>query len=167
MIVEGFAMRFAKWIFAVSGLTLLSLSPLANADAGGLIIVAQQEGAEAKPTTEDSLEARWARRFPQKVKVGHLVGLPMLDDDDVTLGHVQQIVRSPEGKIKLIVGYSRWFGWFGRPVAVPIEAVAILARQIASIEMPPAEYQKAPTWMAGADRPIPGDEIIRIAVTRR
>jgi hypothetical protein len=108
-----------------------------------------------------------ARRFPQKVKVGDLIGLPVLDDGDVTLGHVQQVVRSPDGKIRLIVTYSRWFGWFGRPVAVPIEAVAILAKQIASLEMQPAEYGKAPTWMAGADRPLADSDIIRIALTRR
>jgi len=140
---------------------------------GAHIVVAQQGPApeQAKPAEavaqDDSLEARMARRFPQKVKVGDLIGLPMLDDDDVTLGHVRQVVRSPEGKIKLIVSYSRWFGWFGRPVAVPIEAVAILAKQIASLEMPPAEYEKAPTWTAGTDRPVPDSEIIRIAVTRR
>jgi hypothetical protein len=124
------------------------------------------DSAQAPPQ-DDSLEARMARRFPQKVKVGDLIGLPVLDDDDVTLGHVQQVVRSPEGKIRLIVSYSRWFGWFGRPVAVPIEAVAILAKQIASLEMQPAEYAKAPTWMAGADRPLAESDIIRIALTRR
>jgi len=131
--------------------------------------------AQANPPTQassieagdDSLEARFARRFPQKVKVGDLIGLPVLDDDDVTLGHVTRVVLSPEGKVKLVVSYSRWFGWFGRPVAVPIEAVAILAKQIASIEMPPAEYEKAPTWTAGADTALPEGEIIRIALTRR
>ena len=95
------------------------------------------------------------RRFPQKVKVGDLIGLPVLDDNDVTLGRVQRVVHTPEGKVRLIVGYSKWFGWFGRPVAVPIEVVAILARQIASLDMPPAEYDAAPTWTEGKDVPIP------------
>ena len=99
------------------------------------------------------------RRFPQKVKVGDLIGLPVLDDNDVTLGRVQRVVHSPEGKIKLIVGYSKWFGWFGRPVAVPIEVVAILARQIASLDMPSAEYEAAPTcrarWQAASSRAPP------------
>jgi PRC-barrel domain len=108
-----------------------------------------------------------AQRFPQKIKVGDLIGLPVLDDDDVTLGHVRQVVRTPEGKVRLIVSYSRWFGWFGRPVAVPIEVVAILARQIASLDMQPPEYASAPTWTAGKDSPVPDGEIIRIAVTRR
>jgi hypothetical protein len=56
---------------------------------------------EAFPQDE-SLEAKWARRFPQKVKVGDLLGLPVLDDDNSTLGHVQQVVRSPEGRMGVI-----------------------------------------------------------------
>jgi hypothetical protein len=116
---------------------------------------------------DESLEAKMARRFPQKVKVGDLIGLPVLDDDNSTLGHVQQVVRSPEGKIKLIVTYGRWFGWFGRPVAVPVEAVAILGKEIASLEMPPAEYEQAPTWIVGTDGPLRESEIIRLALTRR
>jgi hypothetical protein len=116
---------------------------------------------------DNSPEAIMNRRFPQKVKVGDLIGLPVLDDNDVTLGRVERVVHTPEGKIKLIVGYSKWFGWFGRPVAVPIEVVAILARQIASLDMPPAEYDAAPTWTEGKDVPIPYSEIIHIAVTRR
>jgi hypothetical protein len=121
-------------------------------------------GKAQDTAVDNSPEAIMNRRFPQKVRVGDLVGLPMLDDNDVTLGRVQRVVRSPEGKIKLIVNYSKWFGWFGRPVAVPVEAVAILARQIASLDMPPAEYEAAPTWTEGKDMPIPDGDI---AVTRR
>ena len=58
-------------------------------------------------------------------------------------------------------------GWFGRPVAVPIEVVAILGSQIASLDMPPKDYAAAPTWAAGKDMPIPDNETIRIALTRR
>jgi PRC-barrel domain len=97
-------------------------------------------------------------RFPQKVKVGDLIGLPMLDDNDVTLGRVQRVVRTPEGKIKLIVGYSKWFGWFGRPVAVPIEVVAILARQIASLDMPPENTRRR--------RPGPKARTFRFPIAR-
>jgi len=136
------------------------------------VVVAAQDAAsmaveEKEPERPATPEERMNRRFPQKVKVGDLIGLPVLDDNDVTLGHVTQVVRSPEGKIKLIVSYSKWFGWWGRPVAVPIEVVAILARQIASLDMAPQEYEAAPTWAGTDDRPIPDGEIIRIAITRR
>jgi hypothetical protein len=80
---------------------------------------------------------------------------------------VQEVVRTPQGKVELIVSYSRWWGIAGRPVAVPIEVVAILGRQIAALDMPPEEFAAAPTWTAGGARPVPADEIIRIAITRR
>ena len=112
-------------------------------------------------------EARMQMRFPQPVRVGDLIGLPVLDDEDSTLGRVREVVRDPEGKIKLIVSYSRWWGLGGRPVAVPLEVVGILGRQIAAIDMPRAEFAAAPTWTAGPDRPIPPQETIRIAITRR
>ena len=138
--------------------------------AQGALSAAPAEPAQEKmqaAAVDNSPEAIMSRRFPQKVRVGDLIGLPMLDDNDVTLGHVERVVRTPEGKIKLIVGYSKWFGWFGRPVAVPIEVVAILGRQIASLDMPPAEYAAAPSWTAGKDMAIPDNDTIRIAITRR
>ena len=76
---------------------------------------AEQQGA-APPQGADqdnSPEAKMARRFPQKVRVGDLIGLPVLDGDDVTLGRVQKVVRTPEGKIRLIVSYSKWL-WLVR-----------------------------------------------------
>ena len=112
-------------------------------------------------------EARMQMRFPQRVRVGDLIGLPVLDDGDSTLGRVREVVRDPNGRIKLIVGYSKWWGLGGRPVAVPIEVVVILGRQIDSVDMKPAEYAAAPTWVAGTDAPIAPDQIIRIGVGRR
>jgi len=112
---------------------------------------------------------RMNRRFPQPARVGDLIGLPVLDDGMSTLGHVAQVVRTPAGKIVLVVNYSRWFGffgWFTRPVAVPIEAVGIEGRQIASLDMARAEYAKAPTWQLGAATPLPPDATIRIALSR-
>ena len=87
---------------------------------------------------------RMNRRFPQPVRVGDLIGLPVLDDT-----FFDAWLRPPgrahaAGKIELIVSYSRWFGWFGRPVAVPIEVVGIEGRQLASLDMPRSEYATAP-----------------------
>jgi hypothetical protein len=116
---------------------------------------------------DDSPEVKFNRRFPQNVKVGHLIGLPVLDDNDVTLGHVQKVVRTPDEKIQLIVSYSKWFGWFGRPVAVPIEVVALLALQIDSVDMQPDEYAEAPTWTQGKEQILADSDTIRIALGRR
>jgi hypothetical protein len=112
------------------------------------------------------MNERYLRRFPQPVSVGHLIGLPVLDLDASTMGYVRQVVRTPQGKIELIVSYSRWWGWFGRLVAVPIEVVGIEGRQLVSLDMAPREYTAAPTWQKGDAQPLSPDATIKIALAR-
>ncbi len=122
------------------------------------------DASKPMPMTE-----RMNRRFPQPVRVGDLVGLPILTDSASTLGHVQDVVQTSAGKIELIVAYNKWFGWFGwftRPVAVPLEAVGIEGRQLVSLDMPSNEYAAAPTWQSGGTTALPGDATIRIALAR-
>ena len=85
-------------------------------------------------------------------------------------------MRTPDGQIKLIVPYSRWFGWLGnvwpvnrwrRPVAVPIETVAILARQVDALDMSRQDFDAAPTFTPSEAAPLPADETIQIAISRR
>jgi hypothetical protein len=125
------------------------------------------ENPPLPPMKDESPEARMKRRWPQPIRIGDLVGRPVVDDDDVILGHVREVVRTPAGKILLIVPYSRWFGWFGRPVAVPIEVVVSIGRNVASVDMQPQAYAAAPTWNDGGDRKLGDDEMIRIAIGKR
>jgi hypothetical protein len=116
-----------------------------------------------KPTP---MEQRYLDRYPQPARVGDLIGLPVLDLQASTIGYVRRIVRTRQGKIELIVSYSRWWGWFGRPVAVPIEVVGIEGRQFVSLDMPPAAYAAAPTWQGGDAATLPADATIRVALAR-
>ena len=160
-------MRIARRSFLLGFLLGLALVPV-----GAARVAAQAPHDMPVETPMPSkAEARMARRWPQPVRVGDLIGLPVIDDGDTTLGHVQAVVRSPQGKIKLIVCYGGplggWLNWGGRPVAVPLEAVGIFGRQIASEDMPRKEFAAAPTWAQGTDQPVRPDETIRIALTRR
>jgi sporulation protein YlmC with PRC-barrel domain len=112
------------------------------------------------------MNERMLKRFPQAVRVGDLLGLPVLDQNASTLGYVRQVVRTPQGEVELIVSYSRWWGWFGRPVAVPIEAVGIEGRQLVSLDMPPSAYGAAPIWQRNDAASLPADAIIRVALAR-
>ena len=112
------------------------------------------------------MNERYLKRFPQPVLVGDLVGLPVLDEQMSTLGTVRQVVRTPDGKVQLIVSYSRWWGWFGRPVAVPLEVIGIAGRQLFSLDMDPDEYADAPTWLDTAATVLPPDATIRVALAR-
>jgi hypothetical protein len=112
------------------------------------------------------MNERMLKRFPQPVRVGDLIGLPVLNQNASTLGHVGQVVRTPQGNIKLIVSYSRFWGWFGHPVAVPLEVVGIQGRQLVSLDMDSSEYANAPTWQAKDATALPNDATIRIALAR-
>ena len=100
-------------------------------------------------------------------RAGDLVGLPMLDYADRTLGHVTGVERTAAGKIVLVMPYGGWFGRGGRPVAVPIETVAILGRQIAVLDVPREDFSKLPTWSGGDATQGGADETIRLAIHPR
>jgi hypothetical protein len=112
------------------------------------------------------MNERMLKRFPQPVRVGDLIGLPVLNGNSSTLGHVRQVVRTPQGNIQLIVTYSRFWGWFGHPVAVPLEVVGIAGRQLVSLDMDSSEYAHAPTWQAKDSTALSNDANIRIALAR-
>jgi len=112
------------------------------------------------------MQDRMSRRFPQPVRVGALIGLPLLDDSMSTIGHVRQVVRTPQNKLELIVAYGGWFGFGARLVAVPIEVVGIEGRQLASLDMPDSEYAAAPTWQGNDATVLSDDVTIRIALAR-
>ncbi|MGB7102422.1 MAG: PRC-barrel domain-containing protein [Xanthobacteraceae bacterium] len=119
---------------------------------------------DKKPMTA---EQRMQARFPQNVRVGDLIGLPVLDESSSTLGHISEVVRTPSDKIELIVAYGGFLGWGTRPIAVPIEVVGIQGREVASLDMPPNEYAKAPTWRGSNAEALPDNATIKIALSRR
>jgi hypothetical protein len=112
------------------------------------------------------MNERYLKRFPQPVRVGDLIGLPVLDEQMSTLGTVRQVIRNAQGQIEFIVSYSPWWGWFGRPVAVPLEVVGIEGRMLVSLDMDPDEYAKAPTWHDPSAMALPADATVRVALGR-
>jgi PRC-barrel domain len=156
-------MRFSVLLLALFSL-LLATSPLraAGPPAGG----AHTQGQPAPADDERTPEERMNARFPQKVRVGDLIGIPVQDEDDRVLGYVADVVRKPDGKIVLVMPEGAWFGR-GRPVPIPIETVAILARHINLLDIPRRDVPKLPTWEPVQGSPIARDDIIRIAIGRR
>jgi hypothetical protein len=112
------------------------------------------------------MKERYLKRFPQPTRVGDLIGMPVLDLNSKTLGSVRRVVRNPAGEIQFVVDYSRWWGWFGRPVAVPLEALGIEGGHLVSLDMSPSEYDAAPTWRDTEVTALPDDAIVRVALSR-
>src|SRR5258707_15085684 len=110
-----------SYILELALVLLLGAAFGAADERGGCPMMVAQSPHNMAPLTPmpTEAEARMQRRFPQPVKVGDLIGLPVLDDGDVTLGRVRQVVRTPQGKIRLIVSYGGWLGWGAPPGAAP------------------------------------------------
>ena len=112
------------------------------------------------------MKERYLKRFPQPARVGDLIGMPVLDLYSKTLGYVRKLIRTPAGEIEFIVDYSQWWGWFGRPVAVPLEAFGMEGGHLVSLDMSPSEFAAAPTWRDREAIPLPNDAIVRVALSR-
>jgi hypothetical protein len=111
-------------------------------------------------------EQRMLRRFPQPVRVGDLIGLPVIDENRRMIGYVSKVVRTAQNKVELIVDYDSWFGWQAHPVAVPIEVLGIQGRELASLDMPRSEYVTAPAWQQTDETAISDDDSVKIALSR-
>ena len=131
------------------------------------VFILAQHQSQAVAEQQLTPEERMRRRFPQWVRVADLIGLRVLDYDDVTIGIVRHVARTSEGKIRLIVAHSGPLGWGGRLVSVPIEAVAIFGRQLASLDMAPAEYASAATWTSSGAELLGEEDKILIGLTKR
>ena len=154
---------------ALIGLLFVATEPLRAQQHFVIAAASEKPGGEtgSKGPQQFSPEEKMQRRFPQPVRVGDLIGLPVLDDSDRTLGYVKFVVRTSTDKIQLIVPYGGFLGWRQRLVPVPIEVVAIAGRQIAALDMARAEFDGASAWNETLTKPIGPDEVIRIGLYKR
>ncbi len=124
--------------------------------------------AEEEKPPELTPEQKMARRHPQPVRVGDLVGRAIVDDSTATIGRVRAVVQDSSGKLRLITPYGGLFGFGSRFVAVPVEAVALLGHLVAAVDMDRAAFEKAPSWYGSdSERTLGPDESIRVGLTRR
>jgi hypothetical protein len=152
---------------AIVLLTPADAAPVAPASSAALVIAEAIPptgmGDEKRPVTP---EQRMRARYPQPVRVGDLIGLPVLDDSHRTLGHVREVVRTNTDRIELIVAYGGFLGWGVRPIAVPIEVIGIRGRELASLDMPRSEYATASTWQELDAAVLPQDASVLVALCR-
>ena len=117
--------------------------------------------------TRAEYAAKAARRFPQPVRVGDLIGRGVLQPDarQAVLGRVAAIRRGEDGGIDLLMRVGGVLGIGTRLVEVPIEAVALLGEHVALLELTPAALGNLPAAPERRQELRP-DEIIRVALVR-
>jgi len=177
---------------ACGGLILIARLPAVAADTPAPAVSSTATPTAAAPAANDGKDAdekdddddksapetpeqKMQARFPQPIRVGDLIGQPVETAMHETLGFVKNVVRTPDGKIQLIVPYRScsWLGWAKflenydtKPVAVPIEVVGSMGPAISSIDWDREAYEAAPKWAKDGDTEISPNDTIQIALAR-
>jgi hypothetical protein len=114
----------------------------------------------------ETQEDKYENRFPQDVSVSDVVGKLLIEGNNATIGRIKGVVKTKDGKLKLIVPYGGFLGFGGRLVAVPIEVVASIGTALVSVDMERPAYEAAPTWVQTDEMLLGPTAPIRVAITR-
>lgn len=127
---------------------------------------AAEPPALSPPTLSPSERA--ARRFPQPVRVGDLLGRQVLRpvEEQTVLGRVRGVARRADGALLIVVGEGGVLGFGSRPVAVPAEAVALLGEYVALVGLSPEQLRALPTFESTGAAPVPANDTVRIGLVR-
>ncbi len=124
--------------------------------------------AQQPAPPEPAVVARAAGRFPQPVRVGDLLRRQLLRpvEQQNVLGRVERVVRRPDGAVLVVVSLGGVFGLGTRPVAVPVEATALLGEHLALMDLSPEQLGALPTFDGAGAAPVPPGETIRVGLVR-
>jgi hypothetical protein len=133
-----------------------------------MVIVSSVAGAQQpKPPGMPPSEAA-SRRFPQPVRVGDLLQRQVLQpvESQNTLGWVKTIVKRDDGAVEIVVDYGGLYGYFGRLIAVPVEAMVLLGQYMEIVDFTPEQLKQFKSFDAAGTMTLPPDSIIRVGLAR-
>ena len=156
------AQQFAA-VALVLGLPVLGAPVLGAVFGGGLVGVASAQGL---PRIEQ-LRQNAAKRFPQPVRVGDLLGRQVLQhlESQPTIGFVSDVVKGSDDRISVIVDLGGRIAFSRRPVAVPVEAMALNGQYMEINEYSPEQIAALPTYAPGGDVAVPRQAMIDVALS--
>ncbi len=81
-----------------------------------------------------------------------------------TVGRVRNVVRQADGGIYMVVNYGGLFGFFTRPIAVPVTAMALLGEYVEVIDFTPHQLDNFQRFDAAGTTPLPPDSLIDVGL---
>jgi hypothetical protein len=128
-------------------------------------LAAAAPAQQAAPPGSD-LDAFAAKRFPQPVRVGDLIRRAVLEpvESRPILGHVVDVVRLANQQLEIVIKYGGLWGFGGRDIAVPAEAMVLLGRELEVLDFTPQALGTFPTFRAGSGAVLGPDEVIQMGL---
>jgi hypothetical protein len=123
--------------------------------------------ALAAAQTPGDLAAGAAKRFPQPVRVGSLLGQYVVKPVEAqeVLGYVGGVIPRAGGGYDMIIRYGGLWGIGSRPVAVPIEDISLLGPYVATTGITPAQLSALPTAPNPTRDAVSPDTVIKLGLT--
>jgi hypothetical protein len=118
--------------------------------------------------TQAAIAARAVHRFPQPVRVGDLIGRDVLKPVEAqpVLGRVAAIVRRKDGGLAMIIRFGGVLGIGTRPIAVPVEAVALMGEFVAVMDFTPEQLSAFATDDGASDTALAAGDVIRVGIVK-
>ena len=120
------------------------------------------------PPAGMSLARSAAMRFPQPVRVGDLVGRPVLQPVEAqsVLGRVDAIVRDGAGTLMVELELRQWFGLRSRTVAVPVDATVLVGQIVEVVAYTPKELWRLPIFDPSGTTKLGDEAVIRVGLAK-
>ena len=134
----------------------------------GLLLTSQAAYAQQPAPAAMSLAEAASKRFPQPVRVGDLLTRTVLQplESQPTLGRVAGVVKQADGTIDMVVNYDVLLGVFTRPIAVPVDGMALLGQYVEIVDFTPKQLDQFKTFDAAGTTSLPPDSIIKVGLAR-
>ena len=102
------------------------------------------------------------------MRVGDLIRRQLLRPvvQQTVLGRIAGVVRGPDGALMMVVDVGGMLGFGTRPVAVPVEVVALLGEHVALMDLTPEQLDALPAYDGAGLTPVAPDERIRVGLVR-
>ncbi len=152
--MRTYAVAFCSLVMSLSATVAYAQSPM----PGGM-----------PPPPGMSLADSNAMRFPQPVRVGDLLHRLVLQpvESQIILGRVHAVTRDAKGTVQVIMNFGGFYGFGGRLIAVPIDAMVLLGDDLEVVAYTPMQLRTFPTYVPSSDNAeVAGDSVLKVGLAK-
>ena len=120
------------------------------------------------PPSGMSLAQSTAMRFPQPVRAGdllHRLILRPVESQDI-LGRVRSVVQDADGEVMVVMNFGGFYGFGGRLIAVPIDAMVLLGEDMEVVAYTPQQLARFPTFVSAGTVAVSDDAVLRVGLAK-
>lgn len=109
-----------------------------------------------------------ATRFPQPVRVGGLLRRLVLQpvESQNILGRVHAVVQDSQGMVMVVMNLGVFYGYGGRLIAVPINAMVLLGPDMEVVAYTPKQLASFPTFVPTGTTQVPDGTVLLVGLAK-